>query len=137
MYIKYESTTRTGDGFVAKDYSELAGANNHVDRRLSNPFVVSYDVPSYDRYRLWRATDEINWAISAHLTLRSLTGYQYTESRNQWDNDFTYLPISVATQQVRESTFEQEFNLLSNYAGPLNWIVGVFYLRDATPTFLN
>jgi iron complex outermembrane receptor protein len=43
----------------------------------------------------------------------------------------------VATQQIRESTFEQEFNLLSNYAGPLNWIVGVFYLRDATPTFLN
>jgi iron complex outermembrane recepter protein len=137
MYIKYETTTRSGDGFVAKDYSELAGANNHVDRRLSNPFVVSYDVPSYDRYRLWRATDEINWGISAHLTLRSLTGYQFTESRNQWDNDFTYLPISVATQQVRESTFEQEFNLLSNYDGPLNWIAGVFYLRDATPTFLN
>jgi iron complex outermembrane receptor protein len=137
MYIKYETTTRNGDGFAAKDYSELSGASNAVDPRLSNPFVVSYDVPSYDRYRLWRATDEINWSISADLTLRSLTGYQFTESRNQWDNDFSYLPISVATQQVRETTFEQEFNLLSSYAGPLNWIVGAFYLRDATPTYLN
>jgi iron complex outermembrane recepter protein len=137
MYIKYETTTRNGDGFAAKDYSELSGASNAVDPRLSNPFVVSYDVPSYDRYRLWRATDEINWSISPTLTLRSLTGYQFTESRNQWDNDFSYLPISIATQQVRETTFEQEFNLLSSYAGPLNWIVGAFYLRDATPTYLN
>jgi iron complex outermembrane receptor protein len=137
MYIKYETTNRNGDGFAAKDYSELSGANNAVDPRLSNPFVVSYDVPSYDRYRLWRATDEINWNISANLTLRSLTGYQFTESRNQWDNDFSYLPISIATQQVRETTFEQEFNLLSANPGPLNWIVGAFYLRDATPTYLN
>ena len=137
MYIKYETSNRSGDGFAAKDYSELSGASNAVDPRLSNPFVVSYDVPSYDRYRLWRATDEINWSISANLTLRSLTGYQFTESRNQWDNDFSYLPISIATQQVRETTFEQEFNLLSSYAGPLNWIVGAFYLRDATPTYLN
>jgi len=50
MYIKYETTNRNGDGFAAKDYSELSGANNAVDPRLSNPFVVSYDVPSYDRY---------------------------------------------------------------------------------------
>ena len=136
MYLKYETTTRNGDGYVGKPYAEL-GASNNVDPRLSNPFVVSYDVPSYDKYRLWRATSEINWTVSPGLTLRSISGYQYTENRNQWDNDFTYLPISVATQQFRENTFEQEFNLLSTNSGPFNWILGAFYLRDATPTYLN
>jgi len=92
---------------------------------------------SWDKYRLWRATDEINWNISESVTLRSLTGYQYTENKNQWDNDFTYLPISVANQQFRESTFEQEFNLISNGAGAFNWILGAFYLRDSTPTLLT
>jgi iron complex outermembrane recepter protein len=136
VYLKYESTTRNGDGYVGKPYSEL-GASINVDPRLSQPFVVSYDVPSYDKYRLWRATGEINWTISPGLTLRSITGYQYTENRNQWDNDFTYQPISVATQQFRENTVEQEFNLLSTNSSPFNWIIGAFYLRDATPTYLN
>jgi iron complex outermembrane receptor protein len=136
MYLKYETTTRSGDGYVGKPYAEL-GASNNVDPRLARPFVVSYDVPSYDKYRLWRATSEINWTISPDLTLRSITGYQFTENRNQWDNDFTYQPISVATQQFRENTFEQEFNLLSANSGAFNWILGAFYLRDATPTYLN
>jgi iron complex outermembrane receptor protein len=136
VYLKYETTTRNGDGYVGKPYSEL-GAPNNVDPRLSQPFVVSYDVPSYDKYRIWRATSEINWTIAEGLTLRSLTGYQYTENRNQWDNDFTYQPISVATQRFRENTVEQEFNLLSTNSGPFNWILGAFYLRDATPTYLN
>ena len=136
VYLKYETTTRNGDGYVGKPYSEL-GASNNIDPRLSQPFVVSYDVPSYDKYRLWRATSEINWTISSDITLRSVTGYQYTENRNQWDNDFTYQPISEATQQFRESTVEQEFNLLSTNSGPFNWILGAFYLRDATPTYLN
>jgi iron complex outermembrane receptor protein len=136
VYLKYETTTRNGDGYVGKPYAEL-GAPNNVDPRLSQPFTVSYDVPSYDKYRLWRATSEINWTLTQGLTLRSLTGYQYTENRNQWDNDFTYQPISVATQQFRENTVEQELNLLSTNAGPFNWIIGAFYLRDATPTYLN
>lgn len=136
VYLKYETTTRNGDGYVGKPYSEL-GAPSNVDPRLSQPFVVSYDVTSYDKYRLWRATSEINWTISQDVTLRSITGYQYTENRNQWDNDFTYKPISVATQQFRENTVEQELNLLSTNSGPFNWIIGVFYLRDATPTYLN
>jgi iron complex outermembrane receptor protein len=137
MYVKYESTTRNGDGFVGKPYAELGGSSNRVDPRLSNPFVVSYDVPSWDKYRLWRAAGEINWKISESVSLRSLTGYQYTENRNQWDNDFTYAPISAANQQFREDTFEQEFNLLSNGAGAFNWILGAFYLRDSTPTLLT
>jgi iron complex outermembrane recepter protein len=137
MYVKYESMTRNGDGYVGKPYAELGGSNNRVDPRLSNPFVVSYDVPSWDKYRLWRATGEINWNMSESVTLRSLTGYQYTENRNQWDNDFSYAPISVANQQFRENTFEQEFNLISNGAGAFNWILGAFYLRDSTPTLLT
>jgi len=31
----------------------------------------------------------------------------------------------------------QEFDLISKQPGPLNWILGAFYLRDNTPTYLN
>jgi iron complex outermembrane receptor protein len=137
IYVKYETSTRNGDGFVGKSYAELGGANNAVSPSLSDPFVVSYNAPSWDKYRLNRASAEINWNISDSVTLRSLSGYQYTENKNQWDNDFTYLPISTASQMFSETTHEQEFDLLSNGAGNFNWIVGAFYLRDSTPTYLN
>jgi len=88
VYLKYETSTRNGDGYVGKSYSELAGASNGVDARLAKPFVVSYDIPSWDKYTLWRVTNEINWNVSENVSVRSLSGYQYTENRNQWDDDF-------------------------------------------------
>src|SRR5882724_8532809 len=38
VYLKYETSTRNGDGYVGKSYSELAGASNGVDARLAKPF---------------------------------------------------------------------------------------------------
>src|SRR3984893_741952 len=137
IYLKYETSARNGDGYVGKSYAELGGANNSVDPRLANPFVVSYDVPSWDKYRLWRVTNEINWNISESVAVRSLSGYQYTENRNQWEDDFTYARISSATQRFRDTTFEQEVDLLSNGKGAFSWILGAFYLRDSTPTYLS
>ena len=32
---------------------------------------------------------------------------------------------------------EQEIDLLSNNPGAFNWILGAFYLRDSTPTYLR
>ena len=88
------------DGFVAKDYAELAGANNNVDPRLSNPFDISYDEPSWDKYRMSRVTAEINWTINGVVDLRSLTGYQHDVQANLWDNDFTYQPLSWASANI-------------------------------------
>jgi iron complex outermembrane receptor protein len=137
VYIKYDTTVRNGDGFVGKDYGELAGANNSVDPRLSNPFDVSYDQPSWNKYRMSRVTSEINWTIDEAVALRSLTGYQHDYQANLWDNDFTYQPLSWASQRFDETAIEQELDLISQTPGPFSWIVGAFYLRDSTPTYLN
>jgi iron complex outermembrane receptor protein len=137
IYIKYETTTRKGDGFVGKDYAELAGANNNIDPRLSHPFDISYDEPSWDKYRMSRITAEINWTINGVVDLRSLTGYQHDAQANLFDNDFTYQPLSWASQRFDETALEQEFDLISKSPGPFSWIVGAFYLRDSTPTYLS
>ena len=137
VYIKYDTTTRNGDGFVAKDYGERAGANNGLDPRLSNPFDISYDEPSWNKYQMSRVTSEINWTIDDAVDLRSLTGYQHDNQSNLWDNDFTYQPLSWASQRFDETAFEQELDLISKTPGPFSWIVGAFYLRDSTPTYLS
>ena len=74
IYVKYDTTTRKGDGFVAKDYAELAGANNSVDPRLSKPFDISYDEPSWDKYRMSRITAEINWTLNGVVDLEVADG---------------------------------------------------------------
>jgi iron complex outermembrane receptor protein len=137
IYIKYDTTTRKGDGYAAKNYGELAGANNNVDPRLSNPFIISYDHPSWDKYRMSRITSEINWDVTDYVALRSLSGYQHDDIKNLFDNDQTYLPASWASQELDETASEQEFDLISKQPGPFNWILGAFYLRDNTPTYLN
>jgi iron complex outermembrane receptor protein len=137
IYVKYDTTTRKGDGFVAKDYGELAGADNNIDPRLSNPFDISYDEPSWDKYRMSRVTAELNWTLNGVVDLRSLTGYQHDEQSNLWDNDFTYQPLSWAAERFDETALEQEFDLISKTPGPFSWIVGAFYLRDSTPTYLS
>jgi iron complex outermembrane receptor protein len=137
VYLKYELQNRKGDGFAAKSYGELAGANNAAAAGLSNPFNISYDFPSFDKSRLWRTSAELNWNLTDTLVLRSLTGYQHEALRNDFDNDFTLRAISSATQLFSENTFEQEINLISNNPGAFNWILGAFYLHDSTPTYLR
>jgi len=137
LYLKYEITKRDGDGFIGKDYTELAGANNALDPRLSDPFTISYDEPSSDEYDMSRVSLELNWNINDHIRLRSLTGYQDAEIKNHFDNDQTNFPLSSAEQRLDETTFQQELNLISEGPGPFNWIVGAFYLHDRTPTFLH
>jgi iron complex outermembrane receptor protein len=44
IYLKYESATRNGDGYVGKPYAELAGSNNRVDPRLS--LSATFPVPT-------------------------------------------------------------------------------------------
>src|SRR5882757_9610154 len=134
--LRYETTGRHGDGYAAKDYGELAGANNSLSPRLRQPFAISYDQPSWDRYRMSRVSAEVNWDITEHVVLRSLTGYQHDDIKNLFDNDQTYLPLSWAAQELDETTTEQEFDLISSNPGPFNWILGAFYLRDTTPTYL-
>ena len=137
LYLKYEITKRDGDGFIGKDYTELAGANNALDPRLSDPFTISYDEPSSDEYDVSRVSAELNWNINDRIRLRSLTGYQDAEIKNHFDNDQTNFPLSAAEQRLDETTFQQELNLISEGPGPFNWILGAFYLHDRTPTFLH
>ncbi len=137
LYLKYEITKRDGDGFIGKDYAELAGANNALDPRLSDPFTISYDEPSSDEYDMSRVSAELNWNINDRIRLRSFTGYQEAEIDNHFDNDQISFPLSAAEQRLDETTFQQELNLISEGPGPFNWILGAFYLDDRTPTFLH
>ena len=58
-------------------------------------------------------------------TLQSLTSRRSLEDNlNTIISGFSYI------QQTDQSQFSQEFQLTSNYSGPLNWVAGVFYYNE-------
>ena len=133
VYLKYEHFRRTGDGYAAKPFSELAGGANAVDRRLTDPFVISYGSPTADRNSLTRVSAEINWNVSDAILLRSLTGYQRTKSSSLYDIDYSYAGTGGGPQRISDTAFSQELNLISQGDGPFTWIVGGYFLDDKNP----
>jgi iron complex outermembrane recepter protein len=66
-------------------------------------------------------------------TFKSITSYREIEQFNTFDNDGTTGSYVEAQQDTNESeTFTQEFQLLSDGDGRLNWIVGAFFMDDTS-----
>ncbi|MBB3359752.1 MULTISPECIES: TonB-dependent receptor [unclassified Novosphingobium] len=77
-----------------------------------------------------------NWGVSLKLeqqlgtvALTSITAYRDSNSRLQWDIDFTPVPHFAGDLRDLERQFSQEFQLSSRSGGPLTWTAGAFYFR--------
>lgn len=138
IYLKSEIDNTRGGGPVGKPFGEVAGTSPSVlmEPALLDPFVISYNTPSFETYYLSRTSAEIDWNLAGNLTLRSLSGYQYQRTRTLFDQDFNDFASQTLVQDFSETSEEQEFDLISKNKGPFNWLVGVFYLHDAFPVTL-
>ena len=78
---------------------------------------------------------KIDWQLSAHLTLTSVTGYDY----GRWyeKSDDGGLPITVRLDDPNTyfssvNAFSQEIRIASHDAGAFNWLAGLYYGREST-----
>ncbi len=138
IYLKSEIDNSRGGGPVGKPYGEVVGASPSalMNPALLDPFVISYNTPSFQTYYLSRTSAEIDWNLASNLTLRSISGYQYERTRTLFDQDFNDFASQTLVQDFSETTEEQEFDLISKNTGPFNWLLGVFYLHDTVPVTL-
>jgi iron complex outermembrane recepter protein len=108
-----------------------------------NPFTLDYDHSTLNDEISVRNSLKIDWNIAdSGLTFRSLTGYQFMRVHNLEDVDATSSvlpgpPALTTAQAIIERPITQEFNLISPSTGPLQWIVGTFYLHDIREVVLN
>lgn len=100
-----------------------------------DPYVVQTDFTDYREET--EATDvdfEINFDLGG-MTLKSITAYSDFSSLPFNDNDFTDL-TSIRNRSGHRSaeaeTLTQEFQLASAGEGPLEWVLGAFYMQDET-----
>ena len=132
------------------DYNAIKNRNDQV---TSDPFTIEEDAISFLDQKADRISLEARFDFSA-VALRLQTSYLDAETKDQADGDrtATALPVppnlptngantalypgrvSFTVQDLRTSV--SVINLLSNGDGPLQWVVGAFYLEEESPVWV-
>src|SRR5690606_22158768 len=137
------------------EYFERETGNNAIKNRddlgSSGPFVIEEDAISFLNQRGYRASLEGRFDLPADTQLRVLASYFDAETTDQADGDRSAtalpvppdLPTSGANTAIYRGrigkthqeleTFVSEVNLLSRGDGPVQWVVGAFYMEEESP----
>jgi iron complex outermembrane recepter protein len=94
-----------------------------------NPYRIDTDQPT--------VLDLTNTAFTANISyelgpviLRSITGYTDFEAIRTSDTDFSNNTIGIDYQLTAAQTLSQEFQIVSNTDGPLDYVAGLYFFRD-------
>jgi iron complex outermembrane recepter protein len=110
--------------------NQLAGG---VGLDANDPF--SYDVyqnkESVNKIQNYGFSGQVDFDIADGLSLTSITAYRSVRSKTDQDSDFTSADLlSENSQDLKIDTFTQEIRLVSNFDGPLNFLIGGFYFNE-------
>jgi iron complex outermembrane recepter protein len=112
------------------NYLDLSGypadpvnSSNGLFDLTSNAEMMALD-------RFMRSVLELNYEFGGGITLRSVTGYQDGTSMYRADLDGTSVGINTFRDDVDETIYSQEFNLISPDDGPITWVLGAYYQYD-------
>ena len=75
-------------------------------------------------------TLDIEADLTDAVTMKSITAYKSFEMEYFFNTDGTDIAVTRTTEQFDTEQFSQEVRLLSQGAGPLEWIVGGYYLHE-------
>ncbi|MGV3481931.1 MAG: TonB-dependent receptor [Sphingobium sp.] len=95
-----------------------------------DPMVIYSDKRSQQNFKQYGGSAHLTWRLGG-VNLRSLTAYQENRAEEDIDIDGTEIPyFNGFTDGGKVSWFSQELQLASEGNGPLQWVAGLFYLRD-------
>ncbi len=118
---------------------------NRSDLVTSDPFTIEEDGRSFMTQEGQRASAELRYGLTDGMDLRFQASWQDGQTRDQSDGDRTATakpqpPAAnvgrVSFASTRFVTWIYELNLLSTGEGPIQWVVGAFYLDENVPVTL-
>jgi iron complex outermembrane receptor protein len=131
------------------EYFDWQTDNNAVKNRndlvTSDPFVIEEDARSFMDQQGHRKSLELRFGLTDGIDLRLLSSRQRGKTEDQTDGDrtATALPQPPSSNVGRVSyartgfkTWLHEANLLSTGEGPLQWVLGAFYMHEGIPVYL-
>jgi iron complex outermembrane receptor protein len=149
--LRYEPYSSRTDGFAVKPdeaaVAPLAAYFNVPSTQFADPtaaaiqgqpFTLDYDRNQYYNISGQRSTGSGIWHINGDVELKSVSSFQSGYESDLTDVDASSAPADVyLVRRADFRTFTQEFNLLSTGPGPLQWVLGAYYLNSAGPLSLE
>ncbi len=89
-------------------------------------FNIGVNSPQQALDRFGRTVLKIDYVLPDGITLRSVTGYQKGNTQYQADLDGTNVLNDYFADNVDETLWSEEFNVISKDEGFLTWIVGAY-----------
>jgi iron complex outermembrane recepter protein len=109
---------------------------NRNDAITSDPFVIEEDAISYFNTVGYRANTEVHYELNDMIELRASTSWQDSRIHDEVDGDRTTTapprpgPGRVTIDTLRIRDWANEVDLVSTGAGPFQWVLGGFLLKD-------
>lgn len=129
-YVNYRSST--GRSTLNPTYPALRDFvvfQNNIAPEIAAELPYARDGELYNRYRSFSVTGTINYNLD-NINFTSVTNYQ--TNKNQWlcACDFQSSDFGTwATENSKWDAFSTEFRALTDYDGPVNVMLGVYYQK--------
>ncbi|WP_374942059.1 TonB-dependent receptor [Sphingomonas sp.] len=107
----------------------VIGGQPSVNRNSPNPDRIRLSRLPQNRIENYGISGQIDYALG-DLALTSITSYRQLRSKVVDDADFTAADIITNRINTAIDTTTQEFRVASNFAGPLNFLLGGFYFNE-------
>ena len=137
--LRYETFVRQDNGPAIKplEYSIPTSSRYYdpVSASLQNsPFTIDTDSSQSTHISGQRASLAVNWDVTSFMKIRSISTYQDGRASDSLDVDLGLAPGNGQLNRTfRSKVYTQEINLISTSSGPLQWVVGGFYLHSQFP----
>ncbi len=123
-YTDYHSGNRSARPLDDLSFAVVNGARPQDFGQTSN------NLPTFFDWNTGGITATLELPIGDAMTLSSITAYRDYESDFFFNTDGTEIEVTRSYFQYESDQFSQEIRLSSNGSGPLNWIVGAYYLTE-------
>jgi iron complex outermembrane receptor protein len=116
---------------ISTRFAGILGIKGY-ETTLNDVIAVGHSIfPDYvDDQDTLRSVLTARWRFAEGYELTSTTGYQFYDSFQSASVDHLCCGVYEAILPEKDQAYSQEFRLTSPSAGPLAWMVGVFYLHD-------
>ncbi len=82
----------------------------------------------------WGGSMTVNWDLDDAFSFRSITAYRDLVADLYIDIDATELELGDVFVGIDQDQFSQEFQLLGDNGGNVNWVAGLYYLNESVPS---
>jgi iron complex outermembrane recepter protein len=108
----------------------LGAASRAGARPTANILEQYNNLPTFMRWKTGGPTLNVDIDVTDSIRLTSVTSYKTFDMDFYFNTDGTEIPVTRTTETFDTKQYSQELRLASTGDAPLQWITGLYYLKE-------